>query len=75
MQRCGENINKRIRKLHASVQSAELRGDFTLALQVYVPEADIQVEFPGPTANHFLGRMGMDPSSRHGTILLKILPT
>ena len=75
MQRCGENINKRIPKLHASVQSAELRSDFTLALRAYVPEADIRVEFPGPTANHLLGRMGMDHSSRHGTILLKILPT
>ena len=50
--------NKRIRKLHASIQSRKLRSDFTSALQTYVPEADILLEFPGSYANHLFGMYG-----------------
>lgn len=46
MRRCGANIDKRIHNLHTTIQSAELRSDFASALQAYVPEADIRVEFP-----------------------------
>jgi hypothetical protein len=42
--RCGENIEKRIYNLHKSLQ--EMRGDFRLALQTYIPAASIQAEFP-----------------------------
>jgi len=52
IRRCGANINKRIRKLHASIQSTELRSAFASALQTYVPLADIQAEFPGPRENY-----------------------
>ena len=61
MKRCGANINKRIRKLHVSIQSTELRSDFTSALEAYVPEADVRVEFPGSTANHLLETYGDGP--------------
>ena len=47
LRRCGANINKRIHSLHMSIQSRELRDDFRLALQAYVPMSDIQAEFPG----------------------------
>src|ERR1700733_9855391 len=46
MRRCGANINKRIHNLHTTIQSTELRSDFSSALQTYVPEANILVEFP-----------------------------
>ena len=58
IRRCGENINKRILKLHASIESAELRSDFTSSLQAYVPEANIRVEFPGFSGNHLCGKYG-----------------
>ena len=57
------NINKRIQNLHTSIQSRELRSDFTSALQGYVPEADIRVEFPGPGAKLRLGRYGDEAPS------------
>jgi hypothetical protein len=46
MRRCGANIDKRIHSLHTTIQSTEMRSDFMSALQAYVPEADIRVEFP-----------------------------
>ena len=56
LRRCGANINKRIRSLHMSIQNIELRNDFQLALQTYVPMSDIQAEFPG--AETILGTYG-----------------
>ena len=56
IRRCGENIDKRIHSLHTSIQDAELRNDFVLALQTYSPEPDIQAEFPG--AGRLLGAYG-----------------
>ena len=44
--RCGANIDKRIHNLYTSIRDTELRNDFMLAMQAYVPEADIRVEFP-----------------------------
>ena len=58
-----ENINKRIQNLHTSIQCSELRSDFTSALQAYVPEADIWVEFPGPGAKLRLRRYGDEAPS------------
>ena len=52
--RCGENIDKRVRNLHKSIQ--ELQNDFTLALEEYMPEADITAEFPH--AGLLLGEYG-----------------
>ena len=56
IRRCGKNIDKRIHSLHTSIQDAELRNDFVLALQTYSPEPDIQAEFPG--AGRLLGVCG-----------------
>jgi OTT_1508-like deaminase len=56
IRRCGANINKRIHNLHSSIRDAELRNDFMLAMQAYVPEADIRAEFPG--ADTLLGDYG-----------------
>ena len=44
--RCGANIDKRIHNRYTSIRDTELRNDFMLAMQAYVPEADIRVEFP-----------------------------
>jgi len=46
MRRCGANIDQRIHNLHTTIQSTALRSDFASALDAYVPEADIRVEFP-----------------------------
>jgi len=35
LRRCGVNINRRIHKIHTSIQDGELRNDFTLALEAY----------------------------------------
>ena len=56
IRRCGANIDKWIHNLHTSIRDTELRNDFMLAMQAYVPEADIRVEFPG--ADKFLGDHG-----------------
>ena len=56
IRRCGANIDKWIHNLHTSIRDAELHNDFMLAMQAYVPEADIRVEFPG--ADKFLGDHG-----------------
>ena len=56
IRRCGANIDKRIHNLHTSIRDTELRNDFMLAMQAYVPEADIRVEFP--VADKFLGDYG-----------------
>jgi hypothetical protein len=47
LQRCGENINKRIHSLHIWIQNTELRDDFRLALETYVPMSGFQAEFHG----------------------------
>jgi len=52
LRRCGVNINRRIHKIHTSIQDGELRNDFTLALEAY-PGGDIKAEFPG--ADDLLG--------------------
>ena len=44
LRRCGVNINKRIHKLHTSLQV--IRDDFTLELNTYTPIANIEIEFP-----------------------------
>ena len=56
IRRCGANIDKWIHNLHTSIRDTELRNDFMLAMQAYVPEADIRVEFP--VADKFLGDHG-----------------
>jgi len=57
MRRCGANIDKRIRNLHTSIQSRELRSDFTPGLQDYVPKTIIRDEFSGAN-EHLLGKYG-----------------
>jgi hypothetical protein len=47
IERCGTNINKRIRNLHISLQGEELQRDLSSALKTYKSGADMQAEFPG----------------------------
>jgi hypothetical protein len=44
IQRCGANMDKRILNLNTSLQ--EIRNDFKLTLETYIPTDDIQNEFP-----------------------------
>ncbi len=44
LRRCGANINKRIHKLHTSLQV--IRDNFALELNTYTPIANIETEFP-----------------------------
>jgi len=44
LRRCRANINKRIHKLHTSLQV--IRDDFALELSAYTPMANIETEFP-----------------------------
>lgn len=69
VRRCSLNLNRAVEALRESITDAALQDDIEHVLQTYSPDADLSVEFAGPTGPHFLAHSNSGGDRTYAALL------